>query len=695
MEKKLIFLFLALLFITKSYGQNIDMAPPESQMEVIAKSYGNSIVLRWGTERWLAFADGVKKGYKIERKNLSKNSNWEIIEEQVLPWKDTSWVKHSEKLNTNLGKEDSLFSTVMYLYLGLTGQTGSQIQTEVEDKNNVYAMILLSATRRADIASAIGQRFVDKNIEKNTRYAYRVSYLGNSIYTVFPSEVEISSTVLEPGKQKHTIKGAEKRIHINFPPPKNIISFYVLRSESRSGKYINLTPNSRTMLYANGVEDTAFRFTDTGLINYESYYYKVFGNDAFGDTILLFSAKGYPRDMTPPKRVIIEEINHNLKGGYVQLKWKPMTPVASDLYGFDIYRSDSINGPWVKINSRTIRKKYNSYKDYKFSSSGKNYYYISAKDTAGNFKNCEPGYAFVYDITPPETPEWIEGTMDTSGIVTLKIKPGTENDLMGYRLFMANKETHEFSPIGDFFKDSANQKVQTIFYDTTTLRTLTNSIFYQIKAYDFRFNESDYSKVLTVKRIDTIPPTTPSFIDLLSNNTGITLKFNPSESLDLKTQYLYRRSEYDSTWTKVIELDAKANYYIDTTLVPNKRYYYCLRSEDESGNLSKFSFPVYGNIYNKNMQSLITSLNLEYVKEQKTLKITWEAKLDKSTQQPYRYVLYRKVKDLLVEYKNTKQESFYEIKNVRPGDYGYAVKIFFADGTESKLSELKTITIKN
>lgn len=693
-------LLIALLMLSPlSYSQTLNLGAPKGELGLIAKSYGDSIVLRWAIDKTALFVEGAKKGYKIERANLDRNPNkWEVIAEKHLPWSDTNWVKYSE---TPKMQSDSMYEMCMYFFFGLTekkGQDKESFQIS-EDRDNLYAMLLLSASRRKDIAKAIGQSFTDKNISEETNYKYRLTFLGKTLYEVLPAEVKLSSEPIKNGSFPHEVVNADTKVHLNFPAPGSISSFFVYRANSRSGPWTQLNKTPRTMLYGTGVqtsEDTVeiMKYSDTGLTNYVKYYYKAFGIDGFGDTIEMFTAKGVPRDLTPPRRVVLDPPKHNQRGGYITLSWKPMEPVADDLYGFDIYRAEAKEGPWTKINDHTVRKKYTTYKDYKFNSGKKNWYYVTAKDNHGNEKKCEPVYAFVYDTDPPKTPIWVEGEMDSLGHIKLKIKSNKEEDLMGYRLFMANDEDHEFSPIFEDFKDSINQIIDTVFYDTTTLNTLTESIFYRVKALDYRYNESPFSKILEVRRIDTIPPNSPTFTDVRTDDKSISLKFNPSQSKDIKTQYIYRKTDNENTWTKVIELNKDQEIYVDTNVVPNVKYFYSLRAEDLSGNQSKLSFPVYSMTYNLNMQELVGSINFSYNKEEETLNVFWNANTKGYKEKDYFYVLYKKKGDLLREYKNTKNTPSFTEKNVKEGTYEYAVKVYFTDGTESKLSEVKAYTVE-
>ncbi len=704
MNKKTIILFILTLLssvysVDEIYSQTIKMGAPVSELGILGKGYGDSIVVRWVFDKENLFKIGAQTGYKLERRNADDpSSKFEVIAEKILPWNDTAWVKHSEKLMSkqNPSAKDSMFDLSLYAFFAIAFDMDKESGiSSAENRAQLYAFLMLSGTRSTDIASAIGNRYVDRNVKANTTYEYKISLIGKTIYEVKSNIAKINSKPFKQGSLKHEVISGEKRIHINFSNREGINGVIYYKATSRRGPWEQLNKVPRTMFYGTDVDDSLMRFSDTvNIENYKKYYYKVIGLDGFGDTINLFTAKGMAKDMTPPKRVIMEIPEHNLKGGYVALKWKNIKPVEGDLYGYDIYRATDTKGPWKKINRRTVRKKYSTYKDYKFANQERNFYYVEAKDTAGNRKKCEPVYAFVTDLDPPKTPKWISGDMDTTGIVKLVITNNKENDFMGYRLFAANAEDHEFSPIGEWFKDTNATIIDTVMFDTTTLKTLTPYIYYRVKAYDFRWNESPFTPIMKVARIDTIPPTTPSFVDVRTDDKSITLGFNPSLSKDVKTQYLYRKTKDDKEWTKVIELDKTISVYKDTNVVENIKYFYSLRSEDMSGNLSKLSFPVHSMTYRLNMQELIGALNLNYDEEKKEINVFWNCNTQGIAESDYWYVLYKVKNDKLREYKNTRNTPSYLETNPKKGTHSYAVKVFFKDGTESKLSENKSIDIE-
>ncbi|MBK8723817.1 MAG: hypothetical protein IPL95_16675 [Saprospiraceae bacterium] len=80
-----------------------------------------------------------------------------------------------------------------------------------------------------------------------------------------------------------------------------------------------------------------------------------------------------------------------------------------------------------------------------------------------------------------------------------------------------------------------------IFYDSISLQTHTEEIYYRISAVDFRSNYSEYSDVLELKKPDKVPPSPPTFYDFKFRKNKIQLAWYPSDAKDVVAYLLYKK----------------------------------------------------------------------------------------------------------------------------------------------------------
>lgn len=91
---------------------------------------------------------------------------------------------------------------------------------------------------------------------------------------------------------------------------------------------------------------------------------------------------------------------------------------------------------------------------------------------------------FIPDTEPPKIPENFNGTIDQNGIVKLTWDTDTLDQLAGYRVYRTNQVNHDFVCLQQGYL-STNE-----FYDTLSLTTLTDEIYYAVCAVDISYNHS-------------------------------------------------------------------------------------------------------------------------------------------------------------------------------------------------------------
>jgi hypothetical protein len=168
-------------------------------------------------------------------------------------------------------------------------------------------------------------------------------------------------------------------------------------------------------------------------------------------------------------------------------------------------------------------------------------------------------------------------------VVRLKWNANKEPDLYGYRVYRGNTPKEEFSLLtGSPIKENS-------FQDSTSIKSLNSRVYYKIVATDQRYNMSEESEVLILKKPDVVPPTAPVFKQFSIEKGYINLNWANSSSEDLKSQIVYRKEEAEPKWIKVYEDRDKMGKYEDRAIEEGKTYQYYLLAIDDSGLYSSSS----------------------------------------------------------------------------------------------------------
>jgi hypothetical protein len=584
----------------------------EAQLTIIGKPSPDSITLRWGVSKPEVWEYALTNGYVVE-KSLVTDLNVKVDEIPFTPlsqtpfkmWSEEEWKKALNGLDEN--SDDYAMCGIAISLSGLIDEDENNmdggdlfsdgLNTLGDGKSmvdNRFGFSMVAADRSKLAANGMGLRFVDKDIQKGKTYIYKISlpdYKG--IYKIEPSYVIISAVEYVPSFPNLDLKidSSEQSISMSINKPSTVNSFFVERSLDGSNyQRLNETPiNNANASGYNGA--TKFVYLDDSLVNYQEYYYRFYGSTPFGDEVLVTEFTAMPVDRKAPPRPFILQPDH-VNPETVKIEWE-FNSTDGDIDGFNVMRSNDVHGPYTKLNNSLLTEKTREYQDKDFSLDGKNYYQVQAFDTAGNASYSREAYVTLIDSTPPAIPVFLEGSMDSLGVVTLVLRANDERDLMGYRLLKANQADHEFSVFQDrFSSDSSAYSFGYIITDTVSLSTLTEEVFYKATSLDFNYNESELSAHIMVKRPDKRAPVSPLIKHYTVTDKSILIQFVPSTSKDVVSHTLLRREDKSTEWKSIGFFENTENSFTDTSVKPNKYYEYTLYATDDSENNSPQCRPV-------------------------------------------------------------------------------------------------------
>jgi fibronectin type 3 domain-containing protein len=691
-------LFLFLTISSAAFSQNRKTQPVmpvvkdtlKVSIRLQARFQGDSIVLRWGLNNAFAWRKLNEIGYIIERLGFDAGNKPELSFKKLnntplKPWPEEDWKRKTPSTdNYAMVASRALYGKTFVVAAGGNTKSGNKTDNTVNTLSQAasgeeqrFILAMMSGSFSPAAANGLALRYTDKNINKNTKYIYRVYAASASPMFTCDTALFIIETKKEfaiAPVQKLAVYEGDKLISLRWHDAEHFAGYYIERSPD--GKtFTRLTDNPYIQFASQkNSKDDEFTYNDTIPVNYKKYYYRIKGISIFSETSEssdIITAQG--RDRTPPEQPFIYKAEYKGKSTAI-INWAPYTSSA-DLKGFFISRGQDIKGPFNVLHENILPPATRNFTDTKVIEGGMNYYVLTAVDTAGNIVTSLPRYVVTPDNIAPVKPTGLSGKIDKKGAVTLTWQQGKENDIEGYRIYRANAKDHVFNPISSTVAD-------TVFQDTITLNTPTKHVYYEIVAVDRNKNNSPYSDILELKRPDIVPPVAPVIEDFKSGDKSMEIRWVISSSEDVVKQILYRRTK-DLEWKVLAELAQKINVYRDTLVERNNWYEYSLEAVDDAGLHSEKSFPLNVKVYDSGVRPAVQNFNVVKSSDGKSLMLSWKY----SEKGDYSFVIYRSVNGSeMMTYQNSKgdQRTFTDI-NLTKGTILYSIKVVYKDGGESQM----------
>jgi fibronectin type 3 domain-containing protein len=678
---------------SKPVNNNKEKIVLQSGIRIIAKSYGDSIVLRWAPMMPWAWHKLNTIGYKVERIDISEkdNASKELLTPTAL--KPYSLDKFKASFNSN---NANAAVAAQCLYGKNFESNLRQGQAGIADRANVtdtrYAFTLQSSDYDAGVAVATALRFTDKKVKKGGHYIYRVMPAAVATQGVIDTGSVLITNTVTASATKPTINDGiafdrMAELHWDRLGGDNWSGYYIERSED--GKtftpinklpFITSRPDS-AFLKEDSSKARAFALLQTQHVyidslpqNYKTYMYRIRGINPFAEisdysnTVALSG-----RDLTAP--VPVNMLNPQFVGGRkIKVLWNKAT-IEKDCKGYYITRAKNTNGPYETINKQLLPPTATSFDDEDAFVHGRNFYTVVALDTANNISTAVPAMGLVPDNTAPAMPTGLQGRIDKKGLVHLAWNTNKEEDIKGYKVYFANTANHVFAQITTE-PDSLNS-----FVDSINLKTLTKDIWYKIAAVDYNNNHSEFSAAVKLRKPDIVPPTPPIGSNVLVNRKGVDMDWIQSSSPDAASYIVYRQEEKN---TRTIIARFKHNspatsfHFTDTTVKPNLSYQYTAEAIDEDSLHSPVSVPVQVKVNALAERPAITTLKATYDDKLKSIQLNWQY----SQGGDYFFIVYRGVgTEPLQRWQSAGKETlgFNDINTTAGQKYRYAVQAVYKD----------------
>ncbi len=663
------------------------------EVKVLAHPTKNTIMLRWGVTTPSAWKNANKQGYIIERKTI-------VVDKQVLskpiikqlnitpikPKPMMEWKEFTQENNYAAIAAQALYGEQFDVEMNEGGNGIMNIFNQAQALEQRFSFALYAADQDFEVAKFSGLAFVDNDVKENERYLYTIKvanpsdtkkikhggvYLGLSDYKPLP----------QPQEFVGVFKDRTAMLSWNFSLLKKYYNNYIIeRSDDNGVNYKSLTATPITTLGEREKNPSnRMMYVDSLFQNNKVYKYRIKGISPFGiegPYSNIVSGKG----KTPLKSVAyLTDVTYTKEGSAI-INWEFPEIGIAELKSFTLLRSNTPKGSY-SIIATEIAKNIRSYKLADLAPVS--YYKVVSVGYDGGKRESFPKMVQPDDSTPPAVPAELVGEIDSLGVVKLTWKLNTEEDFLGYRVFRSNFNDDEFTQIT--FKPTPNN----YFVDTINIKILNKKIYYKVQSFDRRYNPSEFSKALELKKPDIVPPTQPIFTSFKAEKGKVYLEWVTSSSDDAKSTMLYRKEKGVSTsWELIGDLPLPQDSYIDEKIIFNKTYLYTILTIDDSGLESEPIAPLKITISDDLPKPEITKFNGEVNRETKHIQLKWDYKESEVGE----YVLYKA--------KEGKQPTMYKVFSVSTNSfidkdltintkYTYLLQAVFKSGAKSPIKKIE------
>ena len=614
-------------------------------------NHGDSVSLRWAPASEELFHRSVKSGYLVQRRN-SGESEWKSISPKLFPLAQNRF----EVLEA-IDPDMSVLKEILY------PSADRNTSDSPEDENVrissvpgqpsfadglLYVMALYACDISKNAANAAALLYVDKNVDKNAKYEYRVVFADEEFNKKSSvSSVSVNMPVITVLPLITDFQGFPEVEYAQFEwTTNNHLGYYSAYNIERSEDGKTFTPlRDRPFIQAYTEESLANLaiFRDSFPAEEGTFYYRLKGYSPFG-----FYGP-YSNIVQIEPKFVFESLEISVDTVIVgrrseEIQWSFDKNFEKRIKGFKISRTPNFkkftyeNETLIEPSKRKFKLN-NVYDESQYFA----VIAIGVEDKPEKRQEKQSSYYFSFraDTIPPAIPTGLKVTIDSVGVVTIMWNANEEPDIQGYQLYVSNSGRDD-----DFFSITDTIYPYNTFVDTLPLNTLTNTIYYRVNAIDLGYNRSQWSEPVRAIKPDTIPPASINFYFLKQPDDKVVVEWENSPSEDLDYMELYRQIDDTGRIVLVNRIDLTKKKiptkFEDDYKFSGVKVRYFMKIYDLAGNVTKAmtnALTTKGERPGCIANLKITKVNLE---DEKSIRLSWDIT---SNTVINRYVIYRKKDD--------------------------------------------------
>lgn len=596
-------------------------AEKKPEIQVIARVQKDKILLRWAVTTPMAWKKLNIYGYTLERYTVTRDnktlSNPEklVLSKVLKPEPLETWEKIIEA-NDNA----AIIAQAIYGE-NFTVDGSNKLENIVnlsEETEQRFTFALFSADKDFEIAKKAGLGFEDKTVKLNEKYAYRViSNVPENEMSIDYGGIFVSLKEYEPlpKPMDFTVHFTDNSSMLswNFKTLSQVYGSYYIERSTDKKTFERITDKPYTSLNQENANNNRIFYVDS-IANNKPYSYRIQGISPFGEL------SPYSEIITGKGTSILKFVPHLTVKDFkddttVTLSWEFPEEGNNEISGFELNRSDKDDESYTTV-VKNIPAKNRSVTYNKLSST--NYFTLTAIGKQGSNRTSFPMLVQPVDSIPPTKPVGLKGVIDSLGVVKLTWTPNKEKDLLGYRIYRGNVAEEEFSQI------TISPSEPNTFEDKVLIKNLNPKVYYKVIAVDYRYNMSEFSETLILKKPDVIPPASPVFTKYEIKEGSVFLEWANSQSEDVSVHQLYRKENDKKDWTLILETKNKEEKFQDKTAIEGNTYRYAIFAKDESNLISNPSPEVGLFVPKYSVMPSVKGFFAQANKTTNTIDLSWE-----------------------------------------------------------------------
>jgi hypothetical protein len=652
----------------------------EAEIKIIARVQKDKILLRWAVTEPTAWLKLNQFGYHLIRYTVTRNNK--TLEEPIK--KDLGIIKPNplETWESLSETNDNASIVAQALYGETFSVSGASnfkdiINLSAENEQR-FTFSLFACENDFEVATKAGLGYTDTEVLPNEKYSYQIMPMvppevypikGNGIFTglaeyeSLPKPIDFSVFFTDNASM----------LSWNYKILQVVYSSYHIERSVDKINFERLTNKPYASMNQENESNTRIFYVDS-ITNNKKYYYRIQGVSSFGELgpySDIASGEGKTILKYVPHLTVKEFKDENT----VTLTWEFPIEGEDEITGFELNRADQDDQKYTTVVKK-IAPKVRSVVYNKLLPT--NYFTITALGKGGNNRTSGSMIVQPVDSIPPVKPVNLKGKIDSLGVVKISWSPNKEKDLLGYRIYRANNPKEEFKQL------TVSPYPNAFYQDTVVLKSLNDKVYYKVIAVDYRYNMSDYSEVLMVKKPDVVPPTAPVFSKYDIQDDGVYLEWINSSSTDVATNLLYRQEVGQEDWQLLLEDKKLVTNYKDNTTIEGHAYRYAIFAKDES-QLKSAPSPNLGiKIPRASVSEGVKGFYAMADPKQKTVQLSWNYKLIGVKH----FELYKGTdKDpiQLMQEITADARQFTDPTVIINTEYQYGIRAIFTDGRASKM----------